>query len=306
VNFKQIESFLWVAELQSFTKAARHLYMSQPAVSFQIKALEEDMAVVLFKRGDKKMVLTDAGEILYKEAKHMFRHYQIVKNGLDDLRGLKTGQIIIGASTEAGESMLPLLISDFLKDYRGVKISLKVAGSTQVAHWVNSREVDFGFTGMPAQGTDIDSYPWLKDELQLIVPANHRWVGLESIRAADLVEEYFIFRGKGSGTRQFIEKRFGGKVDLEQIPKGLEMGSSRAVVAAVEAGAGVSIVSRHAAREAIALGQVKAVPVADVELSRYIYQVHHRQSLGGFVTKTFIDHLNSEEICQKYGLTKID
>ena len=304
MNFKQIESFLWVADLQSFTKAARHLYMSQPAISFQIKALEEDLAVVLFKRGEKKMVLTDAGQLLYKEAKQILQHYQKMKVDLDDLKGLKTGQLTVGACNIPGEYVLPHLIGDFFKTYPGVKINLRIADSRQIIQLLTSREIDVGFTGVPSEGNDINCFPWLKDELQLIVPLSHRWAGLESIEAADLVNENFIFRERGSGTRQTVEEILRAKIPVDQIPKWLELGSSKAVITAVETGLGVSIVSRYAARDAVEAGRVKVTPVADLELSRNFYQLLNKQSADGFVMKTFIDHINNDGICNRFGIFK--
>jgi DNA-binding transcriptional LysR family regulator len=152
MNFKQLEAFIWVAELQSFTKASRQLFMSQPAVSFQIKALEEDLQVTLFQRGDKKVILTEAGRLLYPEAKQMIRHYNRIKAGLDDLKGLKTGHLVVGASTIPGEYLLPVLIGGFKEKYPGIKITLKVAGSGQVGRWVREREIDFGITGLLSTG----------------------------------------------------------------------------------------------------------------------------------------------------------
>ena len=302
MNFKQIESFLWVADLKSFTKAARHLYMSQPAVSFQIKALEEDLSVVLFKRGEKKMVLTDAGQLLYKEAKQILQHYQKMKVDLDDLKGLKTGQLTVGANSIPGEYVLPHLIGNFFKSYPGVKINLRIADSRQVAQMITSREIDVGFTGMPAEGNDVVCFPWLKDELQLIVPISHKWAGLDCVEAADLINENFIFRERGSGTRQTVEELLSAKVPVDQIPKWLELGSSRAVITAVETGLGVSIVSRYAAKEAVEAGRVKVTGIADLELCRSIYQLQHKQSAGSFVMKTFIDHINDAAICRQFGI----
>ena len=280
------------------------MYMSQPAVSFQIKALEEDLSVVLFKRGEKKMVLTDAGQLLYKEAKQILQHYQKMRVGLDDLKGLKTGQLTVGASSIPGEYVLPHLIGDFFKAYPGVKINLRIGDNRQIAQLVTSREIDVGFTGAPAEGNEINCFPWLKDELQLIVPLSHRWAGQEYVEAADLVNENFIFRERGSGTRQAIEEILSAKIPVEQIPKWLELGSSRAVVTAVETGLGVSIVSRYVAKEAVEIGRVKMVPVADLELCRNFYQLQHKQSDAGFVMKTFIDHINDDCLCDKFGLNK--
>jgi len=304
VNFKQIESFLCVADLQSFTKAARHLYMSQPAVSFQIKALEEYLSVVLFKRGDKKMVLTDAGRLLYSEAKQMYFHYKKMKTGLDDLKGLRTGELNIGAGTVPGEYILPFLIRSFLKDFPEVKVNLRVAGSDQVVRWVQNHEVDLGFTGVYTDGHGLECSDWLQDELLLIVPSAHNWVGLDSVRGVDLLSESFILREKGSGTRQIVEERIGRIAGLEQMPGGIEISSSRAVIAAVEAQLGISIVSRLAAKDSLALGRVKAVPIEDIKLSRTIHQLRHRQNIGGFVMDAFIKHVNTADVFAKYDLAK--
>jgi len=306
MNFKQLESFLWVAELQSFTRAARQLYLSQPAVSFQIKALEDDLEVMLFKRGDKKMILTDAGQLLYRETKQMFRHYQKIKAGLDDLKGLKTGHLIVGAGTIPGEYILPLLIGDFKKKYPGIQITLKVSGSGQVERWVREREIDLGITGVLVEGQEIECRPWLQDQLVLIVPPLHPWADLGTIKVTDLKNETMIFREQGSGTRRTIEQKLAEhNISMEQIPQGIELGSSRAVITAVEAGLGVSIVSRYAVRESLELGRVKVVRVDGLDLSRNFYQVRHSQSMAGYAIDAFIDFINDREaynICNYTGV----
>ncbi|OPX91226.1 selenium metabolism-associated LysR family transcriptional regulator [Pelotomaculum sp. PtaB.Bin117] len=305
MNFKQLESFLWVAELQSFTKAARQLFMSQPAVSFQIKALEEDLEVILFKRGDKKMVLTDAGQLLYQEARQMFRHYQKIKAGMDDLKGLKTGHLIVGAGTIPGEYLLPLLIGDFKKKYPGIQITLKVSGSGQVERWVREREIDLGFTGVLAESQDIECRPWLQDELSLIVPPAHPWVNLGAVKVSDLKSETMIFREKGSGTRRTIEEKLAEhNIVLEQIPQGIELGSSRAVITAVEAGLGISIVSKYAVRESLELGRVREVRIDDFDFNRYLYQIRHRQNMAGFAIDAFTDFVNKDEVCKVFDFKK--
>ena len=175
MNFKQLEAFIRVAELQSFTKAARQLYMSQPAVSFQIKALEVNLQVTLFQRGDKKVTLTEAGRLLYPEAKQMLRHYHKIKAGLDDLRGLKTGHLVVGASTIPGEYILPLFIGGFKEKYPGILITLKVAGSGRVERWVRERAIDLGIIGVPVSGDGIECSSWLQRYTLLLLNGCHPW-----------------------------------------------------------------------------------------------------------------------------------
>lgn len=302
MNFKQLEAFLWVAELQSFTKAARQLYISQPAISFQIKALEEDLQAPLFQRGDKRIMLTEAGRVLYPEAKKMLRHYQKIKEGLEDLKGLKTGHLLIGASTIPGEYILPLLIGGFKKKYPGIEITLKVAGSDRVARWIRQREIDLGITGVPFNNEGIECVRWLEDQLVLITPPSHCWANLAGgPDVADLKNETMVLREQGSGTRRTLEKRLEEiNIALDTIPCSMELGSTRAVITAVEAGLGVSIVSRYAVREALELGNVVEVPLDGLDLSRSLYRLRHSQSPEGFAVKAFAGFINNIDNCERF------
>ncbi len=303
MNFKQLEAFLWVAELQSFTKAAKQLYMSQPAVSFQIKALEESLQVALFQRSDKKVLLTDAGRFLYPEAKQILKHYQKIKTGLDELKGLKTGHLVIGAGTIPGEYLLPLFIGGFKEKYPGIKVTLRIAGSGRVGQWVKEREVDLGITGAPVEGEGIECKHWLMDKLVLILPPSHPMATRKTISVKELVNIPFIVRERGSGTRQIIEQKLKEHgFYLEKLPVVMELGSTRAVITAVEAGLGASIVSQCAVRESLELGRVKEVQLAGVSLSRYLYQVRHSQGIEGFAAGAFIEYINDKDIIKKYFL----
>ncbi|NMA51862.1 MAG: LysR family transcriptional regulator [Peptococcaceae bacterium] len=301
MKFKQLEAFLWVTELQSFTKAARQLYMSQPAVSFQIKALEENLEVDLFQRGDKKVILTEAGRLLYPEAKKMIKHYNKIKAGLDDLKGLKTGNLVIGASTIPGEYVMPLLIGGFKELYPGIQISLKIAGSGLVTRWVREREIDLGITGIPVEGDGIECTPWLQDEMVLIVNQSHPWAQKGVINLDELKNGVMILREKGSGTRRSLEMILEEKgIQLDDIPKGMELGSTRAVITAVEAGLGVSIVSRYAVKDVLQLKRISEVQVEGLNLNRAFFIIKLTQSIGGFVTEEFCKYLNDPEASERF------
>ncbi len=300
MNFKQLEAFLWVAELQSFTKAARQLYMSQPAVSFQIKALEENLQAVLFQRGDKKIFLTDAGRLLYSEAKQMLTHYYKVRAGLDDLKGLKTGHLVIGASTIPGEYLLPRLIGGFYEKYPGIKIVLKIAGTGLVGRWIREKEIDLGFIGAPLEGDGINCVPWIQDHMVLIVPPLHAWANKDAVSVSDLKKTALVLREPSSGTRQTLEKKLEGKnISLKKMNRIMELGSTRAVITAVESGLGASVVSRFAVRESLELGRVCEVRINDFILSRYIYQVNQPHGIGGYANEAFIDFISDIENCKR-------
>ncbi|OAT81389.1 selenium metabolism-associated LysR family transcriptional regulator [Desulfotomaculum copahuensis] len=300
MNFKQLEAFVRVAELQSFTRAARQLYMSQPAVSFQIKSLEESLGATLFLRGDKKVILTEAGHLLYPEARQMLRHYQKIKEGLAGLRGLQTGHLLVGASTIPGEYLLPLLIGGFKEHHPGVQVTLKVAGSGQVDRWLKEREIDLGITGAPVAGEGLTCLPWLGDELVLIVPPGHPLYGRQSATVEELLAGPLILREPGSGTRRTLESKLNEKgYALDKSRVVMELGSTRAVITAVQAGRGASVVSLWAANDLLALGRVHRVNDVDgLDLTRRFYVTHGQDWLGSFVTKAFIEYITAGEVCR--------
>ncbi len=296
MNLKQLEAFLWVAELQSFTRAARQLYMSQPAVSFQIKSLEESLGAPLFYRGDKKVELTEAGRLLYPEARQILRHYQKIKAGLDELKGLKRGHLYLGASTIPGEYLLPLLIGRFHRHYPGVEVTLRIAGSGEVIRWVREREIDLGVTGAPVKEEGLECLPWHQDRLVLIVGPEHPWVGRKAVSPDELLAQPLILREPGSGTRRSLEVKLAqAGYSLEGARVVMELGSTRAVITAVQAGLGVSLVSALAAAEPLALGRVHQVSLQDVDLTRDLYLIHSSEWPGSFAAGAFWDFMRQEQ-----------
>jgi DNA-binding transcriptional LysR family regulator len=287
LNFKQLEAFIWVAELQSFTRAARHLYMSQPAISFQIKALEEELEVTLFQRSEKRVSLTQAGRLLYPEAKKMLAHYNNIKAGLDALRGLKAGHLLIGASTIPGEYLLPGYLGMFRQQYPGVRVNLRVAGSGDVIRWVQEREIDLGVVGAIQNADNVQFNEWIKDELVLIVPPGHRWNG-SWIDVSDLMDEKFILREEGSGTRKSmleILERHG--LNIEKLNVNMELGSTRSVISAVQAGMGIGFVSRWAVADALEVGKVGKANLCNVNLTRSFYLARYHPGIANYAAEAF-------------------
>jgi len=288
LNIKHLETFILVADLHSFTATARKLYMSQPAVSFQIKSLEEDLQVSLFQRGDKRLSLTPAGKLLYTEAKKMVIRYQKIRSGIEDLKGLKTGHLVVGASTTPGEYLLPLLIGELNSIYPGISVSLQVAGSGQVFRWVKDREIDIGVTGSASTGNWLWCEPWIQDDLVLIVPPGHSWVQKGFADLGEMMAEPFILRESGSGTRRSLEQKLNQMgIDPVRINLSMELGSTRAIITAVQAGLGVSVVSGLSAGDALELGKIKRIK-APLDMKRSLYLVGSRQNTDSSVAEEFL------------------
>ncbi|MFZ5596209.1 MAG: selenium metabolism-associated LysR family transcriptional regulator [Bacillota bacterium] len=291
MNLRHLETFILVADLHSFSAAARKLFMSQPAVSFQIKALEEDLGVSLFYRGDKRLSLTPAGKMIYPEAKKMVMRYQKMRSGINDLKGYKTGHLVVGASSTPGEYLLPLMIGEFRKIYPGITVRLQVAGSSQVFRWIREKEIDVGVTGVKASKNWAFCEPWIEDEMVLIVQPEHPWTEKEAISIDEMLNEPFILREEGSGTRKSFEQKLSqAGVDPAGINIFMELGSTRAVITAVQAGLGVSVVSGLAAGDALELGKIKKVE-SPVDMRRHIYLAGVRQDGDNPVAGEFMEFL---------------
>lgn len=296
VNIKQLEAFLLVAEMGSFTRAARKLFLSQPAVSFLIKSLEEELEVELFSRQERRVELSAAGRLLLPEARQLLKQYRRMHSVLEELKGLKTGLLELGASTIPGEYILPWYIGHFRQSYPGVKVTLRISGSGDVLDWLKERLIDIGIAGRPATRADIVSEPWLADTLVLLVPPGHIWSDGQRVQVKDLLGQPFILREPGSGTRQVWEERLAAAgLSVADLPVAMEMGSTRAVISAVQAGLGIGVVSYWAAAEFLALRLVKHVQVEGINLSRYLYLLKGNYDSGNYAARVFWDFLQKEK-----------
>ncbi|AGL01394.1 selenium metabolism-associated LysR family transcriptional regulator [Desulfoscipio gibsoniae] len=299
MNFKQLEAFVRVAELQSFTRAAKQLYMSQPAVSFQIKALEEDLSVTLFLRSERKVALTEAGRLLYPEAKQMLGHYNKIRAGLDALRGLKAGHMLIGASTIPGEYILPGIIGSFRIKYPGVQVGMRIAGSGDVLRWVQERDIDLGVVGAIGRQENLQFEKWLDDELVLVVPPGHCWSG-ENIDISELVGEKLILREEGSGTRRsMFDILIKHGINIDHLNVEMELGSTRSVISAVQAGMGIAFVSRWAAADVIEAGKVGKTELQGISMNRSFYVVQFQPCMVNYAADAFVKMLKEYKEHQK-------
>lgn len=291
--------------MQSFTGAAKQMFMSQPAISFQIKALEDDLQVALFRRDEKKVVLTEAGRLLLPEARQLLGHYNKIRAGLDSLRGLETGRISVGAGTIPGEYLLPISIGIFRAKYPGIKVKLRIAGSGDVIKWIKEREVDLGVLGSPVVDDNLELVPWLDDELVLILPANHRWAG-KLIDIAELAGEKYIMREEGSGTRRSIEEILEkNSFSMEKLEVEMELGSTRAVISAVQAGLGLGFVSRWAAAETLAAGKISAAIINGINMNRKLFLVRYTPAIANYAADAFFNFLTGVTVNDIMQVSKV-
>lgn len=289
INFKQLEAFILVAEEENFTKAAKALFMTQPAISFQIKALEEHFQCRLFERLEKRTILTEAGQTIYPTVKQILSLYEKAKEAVDELQGMSKGTINIGASTIPGEYLLPLLIGFFKVKFPGLQVNLKITDSGQVVEDILARKIDFGVIGAHYEDPNLVYQPFVKDEIIFISPKGYGLLDKE-IKLKDLAKEALILREPSSGTRKVILERLAiHNINLSDLQVVMELGSTRAVITAVEAGLGISAVSRWAAKDALELGRVEELKITDFNGKRDLFIVSSINKYMGKAAKTLLD-----------------
>jgi DNA-binding transcriptional LysR family regulator len=259
---RRLQVFQSVARLLSFTKAAESLHMTQPAVTFQVRQLEEHFNTRLFDRSRNRISLTEAGKTVYEYADHIFALYAEMENAVRDLTGEISGSITIGASTTIAEYMLPALLGDFKAKYADVRIHLKVSNTEGVVNMVENNVIDLGVVEAPVGNKTLWVEVCRMDQLVAIVPPGHPLAGREAVSLPDLLDYPFICREEGSGTRgvinEYIAHQGSGDVELNI---GMELGSPEAIKGAVEAGMGISVISRSTIEKEMRLGTLIAIPL---------------------------------------------
>jgi DNA-binding transcriptional LysR family regulator len=288
VNINQLRTLIALAECKSFSLAADKLFLTQPAVSFQINSLEEHFGARLVDRSGKKAELTEEGRIVQEFARETLAGLARAEYQISELTRRVRGRLLVGASTIPGEYILPHLIGAFKDKYPEVQISLEIGDSDQIRKKVLEQRLDLGVVGAECKQPQLLTQKVLEDELILIVPQRHRWPSGTPVTVHDLIEENFILREKGSGTRQVLLDRLKEQgLDISSLHVVMELGSTEAILTAVEAGLGISVVSRWAADKALALGQVREIKVEGLDFKRDLFIIIHRQTLPNRALEEF-------------------
>lgn len=274
---RRLQVFYTVARLLSFTKAAEALHMTQPAVTFQVRQLEEHFNTRLFDRTHNRVSLTEAGRTAYGFAERIFEAYAEMDNAIREITGDVTGALTLGASTTIAEYMLPALLGNFKKKYPDVNLRLKVSNSEGIISMVENNIIDLGVVEGPVSNRNLHVEMCRLDQLVVIVPPSHPLAKKGCLSIEEILPFPFIFREEGSGTREVIMDYLVAQgVDRNALAICLELGSPEAIKGAVEAGMGVSILSRSTIDKELALERLVGIPL-EPPLTRQFSFVHQRQ-----------------------------
>jgi DNA-binding transcriptional LysR family regulator len=274
---RRLQVFHTVARLLSFTKAAESLHMTQPAVTFQVRQLEEYFNTRLFDRTHNRISLTEAGQRVYEFADRIFELYAQMEDAVRDMTGEIRGVLIIGASTTIAEYMLPSLLGDFKKKYPDVNVHLRVSNSDGIVSMVENNDIDLGVVESPVMNKNLVVEECRKDRLVAIVAPQHPLAAKQQIKIPELLEYAYIAREEGSGTREVIQDYLSEQgMNPGDVHVSMELGSPEAIKGAVEAGMGVAIVSEVTIHKELQLGTLVALEL-DPQIERPFSFVHQKQ-----------------------------
>lgn len=295
---RRLQVFYTVAKQLSFTKAAELLFMTQPAVTFQVKQLEEHLNTRLFERTHGKISLTPAGELAMHYAERILDINTEMEARMAELTGQMTGPLMIGASTTIAEYMLPRILGAFKAKHPQVQARLTVANSETIENKVNDHTLDVGLIEAPSHHPNLTTHVCCDDELLLICAPDHPYAKLDKIAPRQLAETPYISREAGSGTREVIDQYLRDHgMPPEDLNIVMELGSREAIKGAVEASLGVAIVSGSTIVKELKLGDLVAVPL-DAPLRRQLTLVYAQEKFRSKLLQSFLDFVDTCQLTQ--------
>lgn len=294
MNLDYLKTFAMLARLGSFSAVARETGLSQPTVSFQIQHLEHELGLRLVTRGGRKITLTEGGKRLLEFASTITQETDKLYQDIDNLRDEVSGNLNLIASTTPGEFWLPKLVAQFVGEYPSVKASIVIGDSVTVLKSIANGSYDIGFSGLkPPPGQGMQFTKVAEDEIVLIVPPAHPLAQGERVPFTTLIGEPFISRADTSGTQKSLgEMLRKAGLDPGLLTSRLEVSTAQAVLAAVEAGAGIAFISSWAIKKSIALGLVRALRLQDVPLRRDFYCTHREERALSRLVREFVSFVN--------------
>ncbi|MHC4643770.1 MAG: LysR substrate-binding domain-containing protein [Planctomycetota bacterium] len=287
MNLNQLKIFYMAAKKGSLSAAAEELFITQPAVTKGIQRLQEFYEIKFVDHIGKKLVLTDAGEVLFRIAEKIFELESQAEESIRDFQQRKKGHIRILSSESFGEYYLPQVIIPFSKAYPLVRISMNILPTELVVENTVTLNNDIGFISYPVENKKLKVKEVLQDQLVVITPVDHPFTKKSQLKAADLHGQFIIMHEKDSAPRRAIEGYIRRNNISVKIP--LEMSSNRAIKRAVAKGIGIALISRKVAIEQIQAKQLKAFPLSDPSMFRKFYMVHHKDKYISESLQRFMD-----------------
>jgi len=288
IDLTRIQIFIHAAENLNFSQTAREMHVTQPSVSHHIKMLEKEIGKPLFYRESRGLRLTEAGRLLLPWARKLLHESFELKEMMNSLQQTIAGEMRIACSTTSGKYILPYLAARFHALHPDVHVHILNCNAESVVEDLLHEKADLGVVSYDACGGKLDCQEFFHDSIILIAAPDHPFAKKKSIDPEELLDMPFIVRTSESGTRKVMLAELGKRdINLTDMNISLELGNAEAIVKAVEAGFGVSFVSRLAAEWALKCGTVVEVNVKDLELKRKIFMVRKHFQVPNRVVESF-------------------
>ena len=267
-NFR-LKVFRAVAKYLNFRRAAEELCLTQPAVTLQIKTLEQHLGVQLFDRSGAHIALTPAGTILLKYAGKIEKLETAAVAALSHFADGQRGDLRIGASLTIAQYILPHLLGAFQQQHPQVRLCVTTCNTEQVLEALVAHQVSVGFIEGPSMRRDVRTEVFLEDEIVLMVPPAHEWSERGFIDPEELMQERLLMRERGSGTRRVVEMALQKRgVKVKHLHLGIEFDSTEGITTAVEAGLGIGFASLWSISKELQVGSLRVVPIRGVQIKR--------------------------------------
>ncbi len=286
---RRLQVFYTVARQLSFTKAAEQLFMTQPAVTFQVKQLEEHLNARLFERSHGRITLTPTGQLVLEYAERILGLSAEMDKRVSELTGSISGPLLLGASTTIAEFILPRVLGEFKACHPQVQTHMTVANSEAIENHVADQIIDLGLIESPSRRPGLHIEVCCEDELVMICAPEYKLAGLPSVTPQQIAGEPYISRESGSGTRDFSDHYFQQSgIAPEDLNIVMELGSPEAVKGVVETGIGIAIMSRATVAKELRLESLMAVPLKP-RLIRTLSLVYPREKFRSRLLSTFAE-----------------
>ncbi len=290
-TLQQLRLFEAVARHRSYTRAAEEVHLTQPAVSIQVKRLEENIGSPLFEMIGKKMHLTLAGQEVHDACVDVLRRLGDLEITLDNLSGEVAGPINVTVVSSA-KYFLPYLLGKFMRRYPKVEPHLKVTNRANLLERLGNNTDDLYITGLVPEEMPVVEYPFLENVLVVVAHPHHPLAKKKGLTLEDLADERFVGREPGSGTRKAVEELFRER-GLTVTPY-IELSSSEAIKQGVMAGLGLAVLSLHSLSLELSANKLTILDVKDFPLRRRWYAVHRKGKQLSRAAQTFLDYLQQE------------
>ena len=271
ITLRQLKVFERVARRLSFTRAAEELFLTQPAVSMQIKQLEEAVGLPLFERLGRKIYLTPAGEELYSLSRRIAEQLEEAEQTVEELKGTEGGRLVVAVASTVHYFGIRLL-AEYCRRYPKVRVNFKITNRKGLLQLLDENEADVVLMGQPPEDHDLEAEPFLNNPLVIIAAASHPLAGQSAIAPDRLQHETFLMREQGSGTRIALERHF-GELGI-RINSSMEMNTNGGIKQGVEEGLGLGGVSIHTLERELESGRVAVLDVRSFPIMRRWFMVH--------------------------------